>query len=351
MMSNDVSIKHTRQTTGRALYIGQGGELYVARTYRIYRSIDWGATWQLDCFVPASGWKPLVAKTRLGARLLRYDIAAFRVLDDGSRVALARDGVYRAGPDEIRMSRVFRVTRGSRPLNLALDGARVLFGEYGSGLESCRVRVYVSEDRGKSFHVGFQFPKGDIRHIHNVLVDPYQDNYWILTGDFDHQAGIAALSKDMQTLEWLKRGSQKCRAAGALVERDRLIYGTDSDRERNFIVSIEKQSGELNEILEVEGSSLYATTFGPLSVISTCVEPNPACTSRECSLYASTDGARWQRVIAHRKDRHHPHYFQVGLLVLPYAYNGEARGMYSGQAVEDMDGKVSLIEFSLAGES
>jgi hypothetical protein len=347
-MGNDVSIKHTRQTTGRALYIGQSGELYVARKYRIYRSNDWGATWQLDCFVPVSGWKPLVAKTRLGARLLRYDITAFRVLDDGSRVALARDGVYRAGPGEIRMSRVFHVTRGSRPLNLAVDGARVLFGEYGSGLESSRVRVYVSEDRGRSFHVGYQFPKGDIRHVHNVLVDPYQDNYWILTGDFDRQAGIAALSKDLQTLEWLKRGSQKYRAVGALIERDRLIYGTDSDRERNFIVSIDKQSGELNETCEVEGSSLYATTFGPVRVISTCVEPNPACPSRQCSLYASTDGAQWKYVVVHRKDRYHSNYFQFGTLVLPYAHNAEPRGMYSGQAVEDMDGKVSFIEFSPA---
>jgi hypothetical protein len=339
-------IQHTARIPGRALYVGQGGQVYIASRYAIQRSNDWGATWQLDCLVPSSGWKPLIARSRLGARLLRYYISAFQVLADGSRVAVARDGVYRAGPDEVRMSRVFAITRGSRPLNLTADGARLLFGEYGRGLESCEVCIYVSEDGGRSFHVGFHFSRGDILHIHNILVDPYQDHYWVLVGDSDRQSGIAALSKDLQTLEWLKRGSQKYRAVGALVERDRLVYGTDSDRQRNFIVSIDKRSADLNEMREVEGASLYATAFGPLHVISTCVEPNPVCTSRECSLYASTDADDWRRVVVHRKDRYHSRCFQFGTLVLPYAHNGEPRGMYSGQAVEDVDDVVSFIELA-----
>ncbi len=345
-MSNELHVSHLRQLAGRALYIGESGEFYVSVKYRVYRSHDGGASWELDCYVPASGWKPLVAATRLGARLLRYYIAAFSILDDGARVAVARDGLYRAGPQEVRMSRVFRVTRGSRPLNLGVDGQRVLFGEYGGGLEPCRVRVYISEDGGREFHVGYEFPKGDIRHVHNVLVDPYQDDYWVLVGDSDRQAGVGLLSRDMKRVEWLRRGSQRFRAVGALIEEGRLVYGTDSDRDHNFIVSLDKQSGRLDEIREVEGSSLYATTFGPVRVISTCVEPNPVCPSRECSLYASTDGDDWQRFAVHRKDPFHFKYSQFGTLVLPYAYGPKPHGMYSGQAVRGLDDKVNLIEFS-----
>jgi hypothetical protein len=344
-VSNRTDISVTGQCQGRALYIGANSELYVSRRYNIYRSDDWGTTWRLDCHVPASGWKPLAARVRLCARLLRYNIAALQVLRDGSRVAIARDGIYHAGVGETRMSRAFPITRGSRPLNLAVDGNRVLFGEYGDGYESSEVFLYVSEDGGRTFDVGYRFPKGDIRHVHNILVDPYDNHYWVLVGDFDRQPGIAALSKDLKTLEWLCRGSQECRAVGAIMEPDCLLYGTDSDREKNYIVRMDKKDGKRTRLLEVEGSSLYATTFGPIRVISTCVEPNPSCISRECSLYASRDGAVWKRTVVHKKDRYHPIYFQFGALALPYAYHAEARGMYSGQAVEQVDDKVRLIEW------
>lgn len=343
-----INVHCLRRVAGRALYVGPEGEVYVARAYDVYRSSDWGATWQLDCRVPASGWKPLAAKVRLGARLLRHEIAAFLVLGDGARLAVARDGIYRAGPDEVRMTRVFPITRGARPLNLTVDGDRVIFGEYGRGLESVGVRIYVSEDGGRRFDVGYEFPKGDIRHVHNVVVDPYRDHYWVLAGDYGRQPGIAALSKDMRTFEWLQRGNQRVRVVSAFVEPDRLIYGTDSNSERNFILSLDKESGRLDELCEIDGSSIFAATFGPVSVVSTCVEGNPACPSRESALYASTDRVHWERVVAHKKDRHHHLFFQLGALVLPYAHNAQPRGMYSGQAVEGADNRVVMVDFQIA---
>jgi hypothetical protein len=336
----------TGQTRGRALYIGRQGEVYIAKRYAIYRSDDWGATWRLDCFVPSWGWKPLLARTHLGYRLLRFYIAAFRALADGSRMAVARDGIYRAGAGEGRMSRVFRVTRGSRPLNLAVDGPRVLFGEYGRDLSAVAVRIYVSEDFGKTFQVGFQFPRGDVFHVHNILVDPHENGYWVLVGEHGRQPGIGLLSKDLRTLDWLTRGSQRSRAVAALVEPDCLLYGTDSNHDRNFIVRLDKQSGKTAELLELEGSSFYATNFGPVRVISTGVEPNPACSSRQCSLYASRDGTAWQRFAVHLKDKYDAVYFHIGTLVLPYAYHADPRGMFSGQAVVGADDEVSFVEFS-----
>lgn len=330
---------------GRALYIGRKGELYVARRYVIRRSDDGGTSWHTDCLVPPSGWKPLVARLRLGARLLRYYIAAFQVLDDGSRVAVARDGIYRAAPGETAMTRTFRFTRGSRPLNLAADGNRVLFGEYGN-LDGCAVCIYVSDDGGKTFSVGHQLPRGDVRHIHNILVDPYRHHYWVLAGDFGRQSGIAALSNDLKTLDWINRGNQECRAVSVINMLDRFVYGTDSDRERNFIVTMEKQDGRVERILEVEGSSLYASTFGDVHVISTCVEPNPACPSRECALYVSGDGSHWKRTLVRRKDRFDFKYFQFGTMVLPHSRSALPRGMYSGQAIEQDDDRVYAVEFA-----
>ena len=345
-MHQELNFQITGVCLGRALYVGKDNRLYVSQRYRIFRSDDWGQTWRPDCFVPSSGWKPLAAGMRLAARLLRHEVAAFEVLSDGARIAVVRDGLYRAEPGQTRMTRVFRITRGSRPLNLAVDGARVLFGEYGDAYQDCEAFIYISEDGGRTFDVGYRFPAGSIRHVHGVQVDPYRDTYWVLVGDYDRQPGIGALSKDLRTLEWLNRGSQQCRAVRALIEPDRLIYGTDSDQEQNFIVGMDKSGGKITKLLQVEGSSLYAAAFGPVRVISTCVEPNPICRSRECSLYASRDGFDWRRGAVHCKDRHHPTFFQFGALVLPYAYNNRPRGMFSGQAVKLGDDRVSLVEFS-----
>jgi hypothetical protein len=334
----------SRLVAGRALYIGRNGELYVARRFAIHRSDDGGHSWRLDCFVPVRGWRPMVCWSRLAARLLRHYIAAFEVLPDGSRIAVARDGVYRAAPNEAAMTCAFRLTRGSRPLNLAVDGQRVLFGEYGS-LSECEVRIYVSEDGGKTFDVGYQFAQGDIRHVHNIVFDPGRGHYWVMTGDYDRQPGIAALSRDLKTLDWISRGSQHCRAVGVIHLRDRFVYGTDSNQDRNFIVTMDKQSGRVERLREVEGSSLFATSFGPFHAISTCVEPNPACPSRESVLYASADGDVWTRVASHRKDRHDFDLFQFGTIVLPRSRCDKPLGMYSGQAVQTADDATFLLSF------
>jgi hypothetical protein len=333
------------QTTGRALLIATDGRCYISRKYDILSSDDWGENWRLDCRVPSTGWKSLAARSAVAARLLRYYISAFQVLEDGSRVAVARDGLYRAEPGEEYMTRVFTITRGSRPLNLTVDGSRLIFGEYGSDLESTEVFIYVSEDRGKTWHVGYRFPTGDIRHVHNIIPDPWENNYWITVGDYGRQSGIGILSKDLQKIDWIKRGEHECRAVGVIVEKDCILYGTDSNSSNNFIIRLDKQTAKYTKLQEIEGSSLYAARFGPVYGISTCVEPNPACPSRECSLYISRDGDAWRRIQPHKKDWYHVILFQFGALILPFACNAQPKGMFSGQAVVGAHDCVTLINF------
>lgn len=332
------------QAAGRALFIDAQGTFYVGRSYQVWRSGDMGKSWCLDCQAPDVGWKSVAAKHRLAARVLRRYIAALQVLGDGARVAVVREGICRAEPGETELRPVFSLTRGSRPIHLTAHDQRLLFGEYGS-LQDTEVRIYVSDDGGRSFAVGYCFPRGDIRHVHNIVYDPYREHYWILVGDFGHQPGIGALSKNLDHIEWLQRGSQRVRAVGLLVEPDRLLYGTDSDRERNFIVSMEKNTGRVTTIREVEGSSLFAARFGAVRLVSTCVEPNPACRSRQATLYASSDGDTWSAVMSVRKDFYHMVYFQFGTLVLPISRWHDSCGIVSGQAVRGMDAQMVVVRF------
>jgi hypothetical protein len=339
------TIKELGRAVGRALLIDARGWCFIAHGYRIVRSDDGGRHWTLDCFIPPTGWRPWVASIRLGARLLRHYIASLEILSDGTRVAVARDGIYRALPGEPDMQRVFSFRRGSRPLSLAVDSKdRILFGEYGS-LEDSEVRVYASEDHCRSFEPVFTFPPGDIRHVHSIVVEP-RGGFWVLAGDFGEQPGVGLLSDDLRHLDWLARGHQKVRAVGVLVRPECLIYGTDTDRERNFIVRLDKRTGGVEILREVEGSSLFAVDFGACSAVTTCVEPNPVCHSREASLYLSADGENWDRHVSFTKDKYHPVLFQFGTLVLPSSHYEGTLGMFSGQAVDELDGATRIVEFS-----
>jgi hypothetical protein len=286
-----------------------------------------------------------VARSRFGARLLRHYVAALTILSDGTRVAIARDGLYRAAPRETTMGRVFEVRRGSRPLNLAVDGEdRVLFGEYGAGLENSEVLLYASHDKGMTFERVFAFSRGDIRHVHSVIFEP-KGGFWVMVGDFGRQTGVGLLSDDFKHFDWLSRGDQRVRGVRALVRPNCLVYGTDSDRERNFIVRLDKVSGKVETLREIEGSSLYAEAFGSCAAISTCVEPNPACPSREASLYLSADYEIWNRRLSFAKDRLHSVLFQFGTLVLPYSHWARPVGMLSGQALQRIDDVTCVVEF------
>jgi hypothetical protein len=342
-MPFDEPLQVQGQTTGRALFIDGGGRLYIARHYQIFRSDDGGGTWVMDCQVPASGWKPVASRLSLAARLLRFNIQAFQVLPDGTRVAVARDGIYRAGPGESRMSRTWSVTRGSRPITLSADGSRVLFGEYGGPeMDRVGVRVYLSEDSGRRFEPLFEFPLGDIHHIHNVVVDPFADHYWVLAGDHGRTPGIAALSRDGRHLDWVDRGHQMVRAVSVLPRPDCLIYGSDSELEPNYIVRLDKRSGRLERLQPVEGSSLYAADVAGMALISTSVESSPVNASRQCSLYGSRDDGTWTRLASFEKDVWTP-LLQFGLIVLPTVQSPPTTPwMFSGQALVGQHDRVSI---------
>src|SRR5208282_3326691 len=197
---------------------------------------------------------------------------------------------------EVELSRTWAVTRGSRPINLSADGDRLLFGEYGGAeMDSLQVRIYVSEDGGKHLETALELPVGEVHHLHNILVDPLENVYWVLAGDHGPKAGIGVLSKDLRHFEWVARGSQMVRAVGALIRPDCLIYGSDTEMEANFVVRLDKKSGAFERLQPIEGGSHFAADFGSLALISTCVEPSRINRATTCSLYGSVNGLDWRR--------------------------------------------------------
>lgn len=351
MVERKIGLREMSRIKGRALCIDERSGLYVSQNYRIFKSEDHGFTWDLNCQVPQTNSKSIVTRCRLMERLLRNNIQALHVMNDGTRLAIAHDGIYRAAPKEILMKKTWSVTRGSRPINFCIDDSRVLFGEYDgrSELSGKSVYIYVSEDRGQTFEVAYKLPESDVNHLHNIIYDPYCDHYWVFSGDLDYRPGIAILSKDLKTLEWVDRGNQMVRVVSAVNYKDYLVYGTDTPLEQNYIVSFDKKNHSLSRLRSIEGSSLFSAKFGKYDIITTCIEPSEVNKSKHSCIYMSYDGGDWHLVDQYRKDFWNPLFFQFGTIVLPYVEPSQYTGnifLFSGQAVSKLDNWVSVCEIA-----
>ncbi len=328
------------------------GTIYIAQGPLISRSTDDGRTWQHCARIQLPPLRQLVGMSRLASRLLRQEIRAFGILSSGGLVASGRHGVYFGGPGEQRMMRS-RIDEGGQklfpPLTMTVGpNDRVLWSEYNSNpYHGKPVRVYVSDDGGRSYDVGFVFKANDIKHLHNLVYDPALRKYWLLAGDWEHEPGIGLLSEDLKDFDWVVRGEQKYRTVDVFDFGDRLIYGMDSDLEPNAVFSMEKATGRVTRLMELEGSCIYSCRCGPWYVISTTVEPSKFNRSRHAALYLSRDGEKWNCVHRVQKDRWDDRYFQYGSLILPRGASPRETLFFSGQSLKGIDGQLFSTDLSV----
>jgi hypothetical protein len=329
-----------RMIDGQILWMSHSNIL-IARGFRILQSDDQGKTWRLRWTIPIQNWKSIFVHVRLTARLLRQGIRTFCLLSDGTGVAITKAGIFRGEPESQTMNFVMLPTDGT-PINILVDKQdRVLFGDYGfRGVKS----IYVSFDRAKTFEMIRQFKPDEIRHIHGIQEDPFDGGYWVFTGDYQHQAGIARLSPDLKYFDWIYRNNQNVRGVRAIIERDCLYYGTDSDVENNYIVRFDKSSCKPELICPIPGASLSATRFAKMRLISTSVDPSTKIT--DVILYGKYgDDGSWNELIRYRKDFLHPKYFQYGTLLFPGTDSETTWGVYTGQAICKFDNKTFIVKW------
>ncbi|MCP4590284.1 MAG: hypothetical protein GY842_06050 [bacterium] len=351
-MNNTTSSRIETRTCGRgrAVYVHSDGVLYVGRNYRVYRSADDGQTWARITEIPRAFSRRLVETSRLACRLLRHEVRALVALSDGTLVASTRAGLYRAGPGEGQMVPSWVCCDGDAlmpPMCLTCGpDDRILGGEYGMNPDRRQIRLYVSEDGGRNFEVGHVFPPGLIRHVHNITYDAQRRHYWVLTGDFDGEAGIARLSADLKDFDWLVRGRQEYRAVCVFDCGEHLVYGTDSELEPNAIMRVHKETGASVRICELPGSCIYACRFGEIYALSTSVEPSKVNLAREATLWVSRDGDRWTQAFQAAADRWAGKYFQYGSLLLPRGESDREVILFSGRGLRGLDNRVIAARWS-----
>jgi hypothetical protein len=289
---------------------------------------------------------------RLTARLFRDGFHALAVLPSGGMVAAVPGAILTLRPNETVFRKTHSITRGTRPLHItAVPGGRIYWGEYFDNAARDEVHIFASSDAGESWHVAHTFPKGAIRHVHNIVHDRWaheqgNDCLWILTGDYGDECRILRAPCDLGRIEVVMQGKQQARAVAAVAAENGLYFSTDTPLEANFIYRLDLQSEDersnLSELTAINGSSIYGCRVQDRLYFSTMVEPSEVNRDGHVRIYGVTQTG-WQEFLSWKKDPWPMGLFQYGNAILPDGENTTPYLAVTTVAVEEDDMVTSLF--------
>jgi len=218
--------------------------LYASRGYELLRSTVQDPshlTWE-----PVAAFRPdwrrrLSVMSGLSTRLFRDGFHALAILPTGGLVAAVPGAIVTLLPNENEFRTTHVITRGTRPLHITVvPGGAVFWGEYFDNASRDEVHIYASGDGGATWSVAYTFPKGAIRHIHNIVFDPWANSLWVLTGDYGDECRILRASCDFKDVEVVLQGNQQARAVALVPMEDGLYFSSDTPLEANFVYRLDR---------------------------------------------------------------------------------------------------------------
>lgn len=327
----------------------QGSALYASRGYALLRAHLVGApgspiVWeQVGQFSPR-WWRRLTSKSRYSSRLFRDGLHALAVLASGNLVAAAPGAIItnQKRSKEFSVSHVIR--RGTRPLHIAAapDG-RAFWGEYFDNLRRDEVHIFGSRDGGVSWEIVYTFARGEVRHVHNVVYDPWEDCLWVLTGDEGDECRILRASTDFKRVETVISGNQQARAVAMVPTEDALYYSSDTPLESNHIYRLDR-GGRSDIVGNLTSSSIYGCRAGDKIFFSTMVEPSRVNRDRMVRVYGGEGQSEWRALLSWEKDALSMRFFQYGNVILPGGNNTSGLLALTTIAVEEQDLETTIFK-------
>jgi hypothetical protein len=338
----------TARLPGIRVLAWSGDLLYASRRYEVMRARMKDTlrvpNWESVGLYRPSLRRRLSILNRFTARLLRDGFHALAVLPSGGLVATVPGAIVCRGPNETEFQSTHAITRGTRPLHITVvpNGA-VYWGEYFDNASRDEVHIYGSTDGGSTWSVAYTFPKSAIRHVHNIVHDPWGDCLWILTGDYANECRILRAACDFSRVETVLQGNQQARAVAAISTEDALFFSSDTPLESNFIYRLDRR-GTLTQLASISSSSIYGCRAGSRLFFSTMVEPSEVNRDRMVRVYGAEvgSGENWRPLLAWPKDCWSMRFFQYGNAFFPDGNNETSYLALTTTAVES-DDMVTLI--------
>ena len=325
-----------------------GNTLYASRGYELWHALvevpDRDLNWQKLAEFRPSWPRRLTVRNRFSARLLRDGFHALSVLSSGGIVGAVPGAIVTLTPNQREFHPTFHIRRGTRPLHItAVPGAAVFWGEYFDNPARDEVHIYASGDAGASWQIAYTFPKGAVRHVHNIVYDSFQNCLWVLTGDYGEECRILRAACDFSRVEVVLQGNQQARAVAAIPTADGLYFASDTPLEQNFIYHL-SPDGKLSRLAPIAGSSIYGCRVGEHAFLSTMVEPSRVNRDMNVRIYRANlrHPEQWECVLSWQKDGWPMKFFQYGNAFLPDGNNSTSCLAVSTIAVEADDMVTSL---------
>jgi hypothetical protein len=226
---------------------------------------------------------------------------------------------------------------------VATPDGRAYWGEYFDNAARDEVHVYGSTDGGASWSVAYTFPRGAIRHLHNVVYDRWDDCLWVLTGDYGDECRLLRASCDFSRVEIVLSGNQQARAVAAVPSENGLYFATDTPLEQNFVYRMDRQ-GSLTQLASLSSSSTYGCGVGSALFFSTMVEPSEVNPDQRVRVYGAPARGDWRGLVSWKKDAWPMRFFQYGNAFLPDGENISGYLAVTTAAVVDADQVLSLFK-------
>ncbi|MGA9977374.1 MAG: hypothetical protein WBQ08_01865 [Candidatus Sulfotelmatobacter sp.] len=301
--------------------------------------------WQRVASFRPAWWRHGSASLRFSSRLFRDGFHALATLPSGGMVGAVAGAIVTLRPGENEFRTTHAIARGTRPLHIAsVPSGTVYWGEYFDNASRDEVHIYASTDGGITWNVAYTFPKGAIRHVHNIVYDAMGDCLWILTGDYGDECRILRASCDFSQVDVMLQGNQQARAVALVPAEGGLYFASDTPLETNFIYHMSRQGG-LRKLAGVTSSSIYGCRVRNSIFFSTMVEPSDVNADDHVRIYGSRDGESWPALLAWRKDLWPMSFFQYGNAFFPDGENNSDYLVVTTAAVEADD--QSTLVYSL----
>ena len=325
-MSSDLTglLEPVASCAGMRALAWSGDILYASRGYDLMGLQLPGQspslTWKAAAKFHPNLWRKLSVRNRLAARLFRDGFHALAVSNHGRLVAAVPGAIVACAENEAEFRVTHSITRGTRPLHISSipDGA-LYWGEYFDNPSRDEVHIYGSQDGGEKWDVAYTFPKGAIRHIHNIVHDQWEKCLWVFTGDNGDECRILRASYDFSRVETVLRGKQQVRAVAAIPSEEGLYLSSDTPLETNHIYLLDRQR-KLSVLHPISSSSISGCQAAGHLFFSTMIEPSAANPDRHIRLYGGK-GREWAELSAWEKDKWPMRFFQFGNALLPDGNN------------------------------
>ena len=133
-----------------------------------------------------------------------------------------------------------------------------------------------SDDNARTWHIVYTFKAGQINHIHGLFFDQYTSRIWVATGDRQNECIIGYTEDEFKSFVEVFRGGQEYRTCLMFFYYDFIVFATDSQYIPNKIKRFDRNTLEIIELQNIQGSAIKGGQMGDVSFLSTTIEPSPA---------------------------------------------------------------------------